>query len=1243
MLVLFSVFPLLLAGCMGPGATNPPPDSTSTTDPWKNLPVVSTDGSGTIGEQGGIIRLGEQDIELQIPRGMLAPGEEVSITIQEVDLNPQVFDVSALSGTSYAPKALQLSVDATSDTDVLARLVLGNETEQARFVYNAINSNQSMIVESLFSVGSDMHVVSTFVDGQKVISVFDLPSARLASDSNPVPGLLSSRAMLERDIRERCGDGYVSLKEGDHAGAFPASEDTDQYLCRPLGENVIWDRVAQQRQTKTYEFPATVDGANGAVETVKLITANVGNVKYDDYNYKLADAVTAQRIYNNLKLLSPDIVLLQELYDGSQQAQLLLPDGYTFVCPEYPSGNRYECIAWRTDKFTQTGSSKAITGESFPGEWAFEDADDFFTTDYCSKKDGSKKDTGGVWTMLESNTLGISAFKVLSVHTATSGVENSAYCREEQLLTFLKQLDIAKCTTCNTDSGNSDSPTRKWEKVETTRAIIAGDFNIDPDRGGAMGTRSDQERFKWVVDWTRSLGSQAAPDYDKDEGTIDPSDLNELVALRTDTNYTTSYLLERINKSLDHLLVTGKVDEMGTPGDVSDDKLRSNLIDSAYCVVLNGEGGHHALSEDWWVSSDSDQSGMDHYAVACKLGFHSATSPSFSLALDPANLSAQQGGSAQTTLTITPQNGFTGTVSLSLEKQDGSPAPSGITISPSSASVSGSSSINQPLTISVDSSVAAGALPLRVVGTSGSTSAYADFSLTVSGGSDGGGGSDGTQWTWRAGPLSSVTYGNNTFVTVGDNGTILTSPDGVNWTAQSSGTSEWLYAVTYGNNTFVAVGYSGTVLTSPDGVNWTAQSSGAGSVLYAVTYGNGTFVAVGYGGTILTSPDGASWTAQSSGTGSVLRAVTYGNGTFVAVGSGGTILTSPDGANWTLQSSGTRGTLIAVTYGNGTFVAVGIPGTALTSPDGVNWTLQRLGTNSVLEGVTYGNNTLVSVGSGGTILTSPDGVNWTVQSLGAVWLKGVTYGNGTFVAVGYGSTIFTSPDGVNWTAQSSESGGDRLGTTYGNNTFVSVGSGGTILTSPDGANWTAQSSGTSESLYAVTYGNGTFVAVGYGGTILTSPDGVNWTVQSLGAVWLKGVTYGNGTFVAVGYGSTIFTSPDGVNWTAQSSGTGNRLFGVTYGNGTFVSVGSGGTILTSPDGASWTAQSSGTISVLDAVTYGNGTFVAVGSSDTILTSPDGVGWTVQRLRAGGSNLSDVTYGNGTFVAVGYGGTILTSP
>jgi hypothetical protein len=59
--------------------------------------------------------------------------------------------------------------------------------------------------------------------------------------------------------------------------------------------------------------------------------------------------------------------------------------------------------------------------------------------------------------------------------------------------------------------------------------------------------------------------------------------------------------------------------------------------------------------------------------------------------------------------------------------------------------------------------------------------------------------------------------------------------------------------VTYGNGLFVAVGTGGTILTSPDGVNWTVQASG-GNHLHSVTYGNGTFVAVGEGGTILTSP-----------------------------------------------------------------------------------------------------------------------------------------------------------------------------------------------------------------------------------------------------------------------------------------------------------------------------------------------------------------------------------------------------
>jgi len=49
------------------------------------------------------------------------------------------------------------------------------------------------------------------------------------------------------------------------------------------------------------------------------------------------------------------------------------------------------------------------------------------------------------------------------------------------------------------------------------------------------------------------------------------------------------------------------------------------------------------------------------------------------------------------------------------------------------------------------------------------------------------------------------------YVAVGDSGTILTSPDGTTWTSRTSGTTEQLHGVTYANSTFVTVGTSRNV------------------------------------------------------------------------------------------------------------------------------------------------------------------------------------------------------------------------------------------------------------------------------------------------------------------------------------------------------------------------------------------------------------------------------------------------
>ncbi len=98
--------------------------------------------------------------------------------------------------------------------------------------------------------------------------------------------------------------------------------------------------------------------------------------------------------------------------------------------------------------------------------------------------------------------------------------------------------------------------------------------------------------------------------------------------------------------------------------------------------------------------------------------------PDFSLSLDPAALSVEQGMSGQTTVNINRTN-FTGAVTLSLQN-----APSGVTGSFDPAAPTGNTST---LTVSVDGSVAPGTYNLRVdgVGAPGTRSANLDLTVTA--------------------------------------------------------------------------------------------------------------------------------------------------------------------------------------------------------------------------------------------------------------------------------------------------------------------------------------------------------------------------------------------------------------------------------------------------------------------------------------------------------------------------------
>lgn len=119
--------------------------------------------------------------------------------------------------------------------------------------------------------------------------------------------------------------------------------------------------------------------------------------------------------------------------------------------------------------------------------------------------------------------------------------------------------------------------------------------------------------------------------------------------------------------------------------------------------------------------------------------------------------------------------------------------------------------------------------------------------------------SDGVFWTIRLSGilhnLVDITYGGDIFVAMGreyiaeESGTkynsyVLTSPDGITW-SQTKFEDVSVQDIVYGNGIFVIVGDNGTIMTSSDGANWTNRNVDAQYDLFNVTYGNEIFLVIG--------------------------------------------------------------------------------------------------------------------------------------------------------------------------------------------------------------------------------------------------------------------------------------------------------------------------------------------------------------------------------------------------------------
>ncbi|ADR37424.1 hypothetical protein Ocepr_1973 [Oceanithermus profundus DSM 14977] len=610
----------------------------------------------------------------------------------------------------------------------------------------------------------------------------------------------------------------------------------------------------------------------------------------------------------------------------------------------------------------------------------------------------------------------------------------------------------------------------------------------------------------------------------------------------------------------------------------------------------------------------------------------------FDVALGASELAFWTEGSGDLGLTLTPGGGFDGTVSLSLEAQDGSAAPAGLTLSPSSVSVSSTTSVT--LSVAADASVAAGVYPLRLKAVSGSIVHYADFTLKVG------------DFDLALDASSLAVWQNDRSgfgVTVtpsgGFAGTVnlylapqvgATGPTGVSLDPSaldvSGGVSQtvnvvaadaaspgsfamqlearaYLGGVARSRTVPFTLEVKGFLVELSEDNYFEARGGSASGQLTLTAYGLNDVVALA-----LLDPSGAAPAGIALAPASV--AASDGAGTH----------TITIGTDANVDYDRTYGLDLVATWGSlERRLAINLTVYRLTE----YWVPRDPGTDYDLWGVAYGevngSGLFVAVGGGqlslngssyGVAATSTDGASWSLtEDISSNPLLGIGYGGGTFVAVGRACEIVTY-DGTGWTTRANPDAycsANLNDVAYSGTRFVAVGDSGTVLWSNDGASWSSATSGVSGDLYAITYGNGTFVAVGAGGTVLTSTDGLSWSAQASGTTAdLSGIAYGDGTFVAVGAGGTVLTSTDGASWSLGDLGTSGDATGVAYGYdwdnvGVFVvttNEPNTGIHTSSDAGSSWSSQSSGGLGdALEAAGYGDHVFVVVGQLGALGTSP----------------------------------------
>jgi len=538
--------------------------------------------------------------------------------------------------------------------------------------------------------------------------------------------------------------------------------------------------------------------------------------------------------------------------------------------------------------------------------------------------------------------------------------------------------------------------------------------------------------------------------------------------------------------------------------------------------------------------------------------------------------------------------------------------------------------------------------------------------------------------------LTNIRYLNGYYIAVGQNsvtgnGVILTSADGITFTAQTFPYAFTLTDVAYGNGYYVVCNDPGGVVHySTNLTSWTQVSLPSTYACYTITYGGGKFVTGGASGvSYYATSTPLSWTLATGFGVADIYSIAY-IGTNYFYGNAGLSYYTANFSTYTQPYAASVGSLWSMVASNNKLIALRVNALSnnttvmRTSADGITFSAATI----VVNGLSYyGNPSYLTTGAyfivpyynqgGGTsyYLASADGVTWT-QTTPTSITNYSSAGNITITPFDRTSTDATYSNKVlYWLAES--------GATYWYYRMATMNTSG-VVTSMNWANDVSISSyNYTASSAPVTVGNphdGTWISVyyydasgqsgprlhgvaaaggisGVGGFSIGSYPGYGFGyVYSVGAipassVYLGGTT-GGGVLRATSSSaswamyignSAYLTNPPGIIWSriAGSGCVAVAKSGDTAGSMLLLVWANGVTAVSTNQGSTWTMSSLGMTGINDmtygrvSASFGNGKFFVANSSGQTAFSTDGITWQTTN-----SNVQSIYYANSQNIFLG---------